>query len=133
MQIQRMFCKMDPSGNGYVDLPEFEAYLRKYQMSLGSQRSGYLFSVIHSMNAELKEGGSVPHGKKTFFFAPLGAQGVTMSVFLCTTSAQSFLSSLRTLFLSSSYFIRQMEPKILRLVCTAPAPPRRRQTGLPGR
>ena len=63
-----MFCKMDPSGNGYVDLPEFEAYLRKYQMSLGSQRSGYLFSVIHSMNAELKEGGSVPHGKKILFW-----------------------------------------------------------------
>ena len=66
-----MFCKMDPSGNGYVDLPEFEAYLRKYQMSLGSQRSGYLFSVIHSMNAELKEGGSVPHGKNILFWLPL--------------------------------------------------------------
>lgn len=62
-----MFCKMDPSGNGYVDLPEFEAYLRKYQMSLGRERSGYLFSVIHSMNAELKEGGSVPHGIKSYF------------------------------------------------------------------
>lgn len=62
-----MFCKMDPSGNGYVDLPEFEAYLRKYQMSLGRERSGYLFSVIHSMNAELKEGGSVPHGNKIFY------------------------------------------------------------------
>ena len=71
---------MDPSGNGYVDLLEFEAYLRKYQISLGRERAGYLFSVIHSMNAELKEGGSVCHGSffLQYFRYPISYSGITL-------------------------------------------------------
>ena len=29
-----MFSKMDPSGNGYVEQPEFEKYLKKYSINI---------------------------------------------------------------------------------------------------
>ena len=65
MQIQKMFSKMDPSGNGYVEQLEFEKYLKKYSINIDHERCVYLFSLIQSHNAELKELGTSHNG--TFY------------------------------------------------------------------
>ena len=54
-QIEKMFSKMDPNGNGYVEQPEFEKYLVKYGICLHQDRATYLFSLIQSRNAEMRE------------------------------------------------------------------------------
>ena len=60
-QIEKMFSKMDPNGNGYVEQPEFEKYLVKYEISLQQDRASYLFALIQSMNAEMREKGESSH------------------------------------------------------------------------
>ena len=56
-----MFNKMDPNGNGYVEQPEFEKYLLKYGVSLDKERADYIFAVIQSLNAELRDKGESSH------------------------------------------------------------------------
>ena len=59
-----MFNKMDPNGNGYVEQPEFEKYLLKYGVSLDKERADYIFAVIQSLNAELRDKGESSHNGK---------------------------------------------------------------------
>ena len=56
-QIEKMFSKMDPNGNGYVEQPEFEKYLGKYGVSLHPERASYVFALIQSLNAEMRDKG----------------------------------------------------------------------------
>lgn len=56
-QIEKMFSKMDPNGNGYVEQSEFEKYLVKYGISLSQDRASYLFALIQSLNAEMRDKG----------------------------------------------------------------------------
>ena len=65
-QIQKLFSRMDPNGNGYVEQPEFEKYLEMYGIKIDKERCGYLFSLIQSHNAELEDGGSSHNGKFCF-------------------------------------------------------------------
>jgi len=51
--IKKMFNMMDPNGNGYVEQPEFEKYLVEHGINIDKERVGYLFSLIHSLNAEM--------------------------------------------------------------------------------
>ena len=60
-QIEKMFSKMDPNGNGYVEQPEFEKYLVKYGISHSQERTTYLFALIQSLNAEMREKGESSH------------------------------------------------------------------------
>ena len=59
-----MFSKMDPNGNGYVEQPEFEKYLLKYGVSLDQERADYIFAVIQSRNAEMRDRGESSHNGK---------------------------------------------------------------------
>ena len=52
---------MDPNGNGYVEQPEFEKYLLKYGVSLDQERADYIFAVIQSRNAEMRDRGESSH------------------------------------------------------------------------
>ena len=61
--IKKLFNKMDPNGNGYVEFPEFEKYLGSYGICIESERRQYLFHLIQSMNAETSEG-STSNGKR---------------------------------------------------------------------
>ena len=61
-QIHKLFSRMDPNGNGYVEQPEFEKYLEMYGIKIDKERCGYLFSLIQSHNAELEDGGSSHNG-----------------------------------------------------------------------
>ena len=56
-RIEKMFSKMDPNGNGYVEQSEFEKYLLKYGISLSQDRATYLFALIQSLNAEMRDKG----------------------------------------------------------------------------
>ena len=60
-RIEKMFSKMDPNGNGYVEQPEFEKYLLKYGVSLDQERADYIFAVIQSRNAEMRDRGESSH------------------------------------------------------------------------
>ena len=60
-QIEKMFSKMDPNGNGYVEQPEFDKYLVKYRVSLHQDRSSYLFTLIQSLNIEMRDKGESSH------------------------------------------------------------------------
>ena len=62
-QIRKLFSRMDPNGNGYVEQPEFEKYLEIYGISIDKERCGYLFSLIQSHNAEHEDGGTSHNGK----------------------------------------------------------------------
>ena len=42
----RMFSRMDPDDSGYVDLEEFEAYMREQRMALGEARIRQLYHTI---------------------------------------------------------------------------------------
>ena len=59
-----MFSKMDPNGNGYVEQPEFESYLLKYGVSLDRHRADYVFAIIQSRNAEMRDRGESSHNGK---------------------------------------------------------------------
>ena len=63
-RIEKMFSKMDPNGNGYVEQPEFEKYLLKYGVSLDQERADYIFAVIQSRNAEMRDRGESSHNGK---------------------------------------------------------------------
>ena len=52
---------MDPDGSGYVEQAEFEKYLVKYGINLDQERAAYLFTVIQSLNAEMREKGESSH------------------------------------------------------------------------
>ena len=59
-----MFSKMDPNGNGYVELGEFEKYLLKYGINVDSERCAYIFTTIQSLNAEMRDKGESSHNGK---------------------------------------------------------------------
>ena len=60
-RIEKMFSKMDPNGNGYVEQPEFEKYLGRYGICLQPERASYVFTLIRSLNAEMRKKGESSH------------------------------------------------------------------------
>ena len=46
-----------------MELGEWTAYLDTYGLQLGGERAAYLYTVIQSHNAEMKEGGSSHNGQ----------------------------------------------------------------------
>ena len=46
--MSKLFSRLDPGGNGYVELGEWTAYLDTYGLQLGGERAAYLYTVIQS-------------------------------------------------------------------------------------